>query len=134
MKTTEVLKKLKYKSGMEALAINAPAGLSDEFVKAGMHILPGMPKYCFLIMFAPDSKDFLKFINRAVRLADCDGYMWICYPKGASKIKTDLNRDKLWELMRPLDMRPVSLVAIDDTWSAMRFRPESLVKPGESKK
>jgi hypothetical protein len=51
--------------------------------------------------------------------------LWLAYPKGNT---TDINRDSLWKLLAPYGLRPVSQVAIDDTWSALRFRP---LKPGE---
>ena len=49
------------------------------------------------------------------------------YPKGGAKAGTDLNRDVLWQLVGPRGWTGVSLVAIDDTWSAMRFRPSDKV-------
>ena len=47
---------------------------------------------------------------------------WIAYPK-AGQLETDLNRDILWELLDGKGVRPVRQVALDDTWSALRFRP-----------
>jgi hypothetical protein len=48
--------------------------------------------------------------------------LWVCYPKG-SKNSTDLSRDVLWKAMEENGLVGVTLVAVDDTWSAMRFRP-----------
>ena len=48
------------------------------------------------------------------------GALWIAYPKGG---RSDLKRDTLWPMLRPYGMRPISQIAIDDTWSALRFRP-----------
>jgi hypothetical protein len=52
--------------------------------------------------------------------------LWIAYPKGN---RADINRDTLWPLLSPFGMRPVTQVAIDEVWSALRFRP---LKPGET--
>jgi hypothetical protein len=52
-----------------------------------------------------------------------DGLLWICYPKGSSKMKTDLNRDILWGQMEKFGLAGVSLVSVDEVWSDMRFRP-----------
>jgi hypothetical protein len=57
--------------------------------------------------------------------------VWIAYPKGGSSIKTDVNRDILWKTLEDTGWRPVRQIALDETWSAMRFRPVSAV---ESKK
>jgi hypothetical protein len=48
--------------------------------------------------------------------------VWIAYPKGASKIKTDVNRDSLWQTLEPLGWAGVRLMALDETWSVMRFK------------
>ncbi|NMB67306.1 MAG: hypothetical protein GYA20_00920 [Chloroflexi bacterium] len=52
------------------------------------------------------------------------GLAWAAYPKGGSQVPTDLNRDILWKLVEPAGWRPVRMVALDETWSAMRFRRE----------
>lgn len=51
-----------------------------------------------------------------------DGFLWITYPKGTSKIKTDINKDSLWAYVKTLDLKAIHQIAVDDTWSAMRFR------------
>lgn len=55
-----------------------------------------------------------------------DNVTWIAYPKGN---KADINRDTLWPIAGEVGLRPISQVAIDDTWSALRFRP---LKEGEA--
>ncbi len=52
--------------------------------------------------------------------------LWVVYPKGN---RTDVNRDSLWPILREYGLRPVTQVAVDDVWSALRFRP---LKEGES--
>jgi len=51
---------------------------------------------------------------------------WIVYPKGN---RADVNRDSLWPLLAEHGFRPITQVAVDETWSALRFR---LLKPGEA--
>ena len=51
------------------------------------------------------------------------GLFWISYPKGSSKVPTDLNRDVFWEALEHLGVRPVTQVSVDEVWSALRFRP-----------
>jgi hypothetical protein len=46
--------------------------------------------------------------------------LWVAYPKGG---RADINRDSLWRLLAPHGLRPITQVAIDETWSALRFRP-----------
>jgi hypothetical protein len=56
-----------------------------------------------------------------------DGLLWICYPKKSSKAATDLTRDVLWDMVKGYGVVGVSLISIDDVWSAMRFRPADQV-------
>jgi hypothetical protein len=53
------------------------------------------------------------------------GVLWVAYPKGN---RTDLNRDSLWPILGEYGMRPITQVAVDEVWSALRFRP---LKEGE---
>jgi hypothetical protein len=52
--------------------------------------------------------------------------LWIVYPKAN---RTDINRDTLWPIVAGLGLRPITQVSIDETWSALRFRP---LKAGEA--
>jgi hypothetical protein len=52
--------------------------------------------------------------------------LWVAYPKGN---RTDLNRDSLWPILGEYGMRPITQVAVDEVWSALRFRP---LKEGEA--
>jgi hypothetical protein len=56
---------------------------------------------------------------RAADLATAAAF-WVAYPKGN---RADINRDSLWPLLAEHGFRPISQVALDDTWSALRFRP-----------
>ena len=51
--------------------------------------------------------------------------VWVAYPKAN---RSDINRDSLWPILGEYGMRPIGQVAIDDVWSALRFRA---LKPGE---
>ena len=51
---------------------------------------------------------------------------WVAYPKAN---RADLNRDSLWPILAEHGMRPISQVAVDDAWSALRFRA---LKEGEA--
>jgi hypothetical protein len=51
-----------------------------------------------------------------------DRLAWIAYPKGG-QLGTDLNRDILARALDAAGVQPVRQVALDDVWSALRFRP-----------
>lgn len=53
--------------------------------------------------------------------------LWACYPKGSGKIKYDLNRNTVWDAVALIGLRPVTQIAIDEKWSALRGRDHELV-------
>jgi len=107
--------KLQVPRGSRIRVINAPEGFQiDAPVAQGSQVA--------ILLFARDSKT-LKSIGKPVfEAAKADGLAWIAYPK-AGQLGTDLNRDILWKLLKPMGIQPVRQVSLDGTWSAMRFRP-----------
>ncbi|MFO0582677.1 MAG: hypothetical protein U0229_10410 [Anaeromyxobacter sp.] len=51
-----------------------------------------------------------------------DRLAWVAYPK-AGQLDTDLSRDVVWKHLAAQGIQPVRQIAIDATWSALRFRP-----------
>lgn len=75
-----------------------------------------------VIVFVHDRAELDAQAASALEAARRDVIAWIAYPK-AGKLGTDLNRDRLSDALTGTGVRPVRQVAIDDTWSALRFRP-----------
>jgi hypothetical protein len=75
-----------------------------------------------VIAFARNRAELAAVAAPAVEAARQDRLAWIAYPK-AGKLGTDLNRDILAGLLSAEGVQPVRQVAIDETWSALRFRP-----------
>ena len=120
-----LLKKLHYKGQAPALAMNVPedhAGLVAAI--SGVESRPRAGRdYEYVLVFAAQAKDVAAHaVAAAARLAD-DGVFWVAYPKKTSKRYTsDLSRDQGWAAIGALGFEPVSQVAIDEDWSALRFR------------
>lgn len=51
-----------------------------------------------------------------------DGSLWITYPKGTSKVETDINRDIIWKIGEGLELKPVAMISIDPVWAAFRLK------------
>jgi hypothetical protein len=68
--------------------------------------------------------DLASTAGPAIEAARDDRVAWIAYPKGG-KLGTDLNRDSLARAAADLGIQPVRQVALDEVWSALRFRPAS---------
>jgi hypothetical protein len=79
------------------------------------------------VLFAESAAAARKLLEEHADDLGKPAVLWIAYPKGN---KADINRDTLWPIVADFDMRPNAQVAIDDRWSALRFRPN---KPGEGR-
>ena len=59
-----------------------------------------------------------------MKAIDDNALLWFCYPKGTSKkYKSDLKEKFVQNLLLPVNYEPVAQIAIDEDWSAMRFKP-----------
>ena len=76
-----------------------------------------------LLVFVKDKKDVSMSVDQAISSLDPEGVLWFAYPKKSSGIKTDISRDSGWAPLAKNKLIPVTQVAIDKTWSALRFKP-----------
>lgn len=130
MTSNALLKKLLIKPGQRLIILNPPAGYWDELgsLPADVDVATQPEGHFDLVqLFVKDSAELSQWSSIALQIVKPHGILWITYPKGTAKVKTDLNRDILWKLMEPTGWRPVTLVAVNAIWSAMRFRPLALV-------
>jgi hypothetical protein len=58
-----------------------------------------------------------------------DAVLWMVYPKGSSrKYQCGFNRDSGWATLGAAGFEPVRMVAVDEDWSAVRFRRVEHIK------
>jgi hypothetical protein len=79
-----------------------------------------------VLLFADSERALRGLLDFHADALTAPAYVWIAYPKGG---RADINRDNLWPMVADAaGMRPITQVSLDDTWSALRFRP---LKPDE---
>jgi hypothetical protein len=126
----EVLKKIKLIEQSPILVLNAPSEYEDilkDFQGELHRAING--KYEFIQLFAGSVAEAALWVPLVIDVLTEDGYLWICYPKGTSKkYKSDLNRDSLRELVGTFNYEPVTLVALDNDWSALRVKDPDKIK------
>lgn len=127
---TSLSQKLQLKPDQHLLLLNPPSGyaafLASEL--AGVPLLAeSQGQSEAVLLFVNNLAEVARLAPEAIRLVKPDGLLWIAYPKGGSRIKTDVNRDILWKTIEPTGWRPVRQIALDEIWSAMRFRPSGQV-------
>ena len=113
----DLSEKLQIKPGQSLAILNPPPGVTLPTGTAG-----GAPATASVVIGFAARRDDLDQLSPVIGAARADRLAWIGYPKGG-KLGTDLNRDRLAQALASQGIQPVRQVSIDETWSALRFRP-----------
>lgn len=121
-----ILEKLQLKEEKNLLIQGIPSSIEKQFSKLSFakNVTPLLKtrKIDFALVFAINEKqlnDILKDVIPALREG---GKLWVSYPKKASKIVTDLDRDSAWQVLYSNEFKACSQIALDHVWTAMRFK------------
>jgi hypothetical protein len=127
--------KLNLKDCSEILVVDAP-----ETIEAELGSLEGVtvqrdPKrarsFGFALAFASKQADVDRLSRLLAGKAKGDTPLWFAYPKGTSKkFSCDFNRDTGWRVLLAAGYETVRQVAIDEDWSALRFRRVEFINKG----
>ncbi len=125
-------RKLKLRAGARAAVVDADEGYIERLdPPPGTTIRTDLEgPFDWIQVFVKSSAELTVVAPRIKAAIDPNGLVWISYPKGSSKMQTDLTRDKGWGPLEGADLMWLSLVSVDDTWSAFGLRP---YKPGEAR-
>ena len=130
MPETTIAKKMKLKPGLKAAIVNPPEmyinGLKHDHEISSS--LKG--KFDWIQIFVKNKAELGTLAPKAAKALKPESMLWISFPKGTSKIQTDLTRDKGWESLQALDLKWITLVSVSETWSAFALRP---YKDGEER-
>lgn len=136
----ELIRKLRLPADRDrVLVLGAPDGYVEQLGLSSKHTDAGENRagdYDFVQMFFRSIREVEEGAAKALHAVKPDGLLWLCYPKGGAKAGTDLTRDKGWETVKAAGYDGIALISVDETWSAMRFRPADKVKltPGSSRR
>lgn len=125
MADTPLHKKLLLKPGYRVLLLNAPAGYRDLLSPLQDVEVSETAEGVFDVVqvFARMQADVERLAPAAIAATRPGGVLWWTYPKKTGAIASDLSRDHGWQALNERGYQPVTQIAIDATWSALRFRP-----------
>jgi len=129
-----VFKKLQYKDQDRIYIQGAPAEFEpalDEMreLTEVSTISSGKRPVGFAMFFVKNCAEIAKTAPKAVARVEDDGLLWFAYPKKSSKrYSSDIGRDDSWLVLGDLGFEAVRQIAIDDDWSALRFRRVEHIK------
>ena len=126
-------KKLRLEPNHRVAILNAPAGYIESLAPgpADVHAeLQAEDLFDAVQLFVNGVEELQNMGPAAIRALKPDGLLWVTYPKGGkTRGVTDLpatpwwgKSDVLGEITGEMGYKPVALVKIDDTWTALRFK------------
>jgi hypothetical protein len=130
MNKEQLLKKLRLEEDHTVLIVNAPkeyVSLLGSLKYATKPLKTDEGKYDFVQVFATSQTQLEKLTQQCAKAGKYNCIFWATYPKGGGHIKSDIQRDSVWNAFEKAGLRPVSQISIDETWSALRARPHEIV-------
>ena len=128
-----VIQKLNFKDQPEVLILNSPDDFMqvlkefENLAKVEQKIQPN--KYEFILIFVKNLIEIKEVAIKIPSIMADDVTLWIAYPKKSSrKYTSDISRDNGWQPLDDLDFEGVRQIAIDEDWSALRFRQAKFIK------
>lgn len=125
MTTRPLTERLNLTGQLRALIMNAPKGYRTLLGPLPPDITVNTKpsgKYDFVHLFVNNREELARLGPDAMKAVKPMAIFWISYPKQTAKTGTDMSRDEGWEVVTEAGFEPVTQVAVDDVWSALRFR------------
>lgn len=125
--------KLNLKEQKQIVVLNSPASFEPELkTLRGVTVqrdLRSVVRIEFSLAFVTKQKEVDTLGKAIAKKVEGDAVVWFAYPKGSSKnYKSEINRDSGWRILGDAGFEPVRMVAIDEDWSAVRFRRAEFIK------
>ncbi len=128
-----LFEKLQLKDHQEILVLHAPESFEIELSRLPvLHIhrsLEALPEIRYSLAFVTRQAEVDALATKIADRAKGDAQVWFAYPKGSSKkFKCDFNRDTGWAPLNAAGFETVRSIAIDEDWTALRFRRKEFIK------
>ena len=72
-------------------------------------------------LFVTQRDDLADRLTGLLPLLDRDGFIWVSWPKKASKVATDITEDVIRDVALPLLLVDVKVCAVDEVWSGLKL-------------
>jgi len=116
--------KLGIKKGARVVALGSPVayeelvgGLADGAKVANS--LRG--RVDFIHFFANSDRELRRIFPKLTKSLVENGMLWVSWPKGASKVATDLNENVVRAIGLKAGLVDVKVCAVNETWSGLKF-------------
>ncbi len=117
---TPLVQKLGVKPGLNVYVDGGPAHVEE--LLAGSTYTTRLPKQADItLLFSTTLTRLEQRLPLVVERTATNGMVWVCWPKKASKVETDLDENVVRELGLASGVVDVKVAAIDATWSGLKF-------------
>jgi hypothetical protein len=128
-----LFEKLNLKDHQEILVLWAPESFEPELARLPVMTihrhLESVTEIRFSLAFVTRQSEVDALVPQIAARAKGDATLWFAYPKGTSKrYKCDFNRDTGWNALKATGFDTVRAIAIDEDWTALRFRRVEYIK------
>lgn len=84
--------------------------------------LDGSPEHAAVtLLFVVERSDLEARVTGLGKAIFPDRTLWVCWPKKASKVLTDVTEDVIREVALPLGLVDVKVCAVSDVWSGLKL-------------
>lgn len=134
MEESKLAKKLQIKPAYRVLLVNAPANYAELLgpLPREARLFTSAEGYFDVVqLFVLNSKELQRHLVWLQDHLRPDTILWISYPKKSSGLESDLDMMQSWEETAKYGLSGVAAAAINETWTALRFRPTGQIKKSE---
>lgn len=121
---TPLARKLSLKDGMRAWRDGMPHSVAQEIAADGLELeLLGNPEAPIdsAHIFVTTRGELEAKLHHLMPLLGKGGFIWVSWPKKASKVPTDMTEGTIREVCLPMGLVDVKVCAIDETWSGLKL-------------
>ena len=128
---TPLFKKLNLGAHAVIHVLGAPVSFEPELAALGgvtvKRSVSGRSSFAMAFVVTQAERDAAS--AKLAKACQGDAVLWMAYPKGSSKkYRCEFNRDSGWAVLGAAGFEPVRMVAVDEDWSALRFRRVEHIK------
>ncbi|MDB5691972.1 MAG: hypothetical protein JWO81_1035 [Alphaproteobacteria bacterium] len=118
---TPLPKKLSLKDGQRVRWEGMPDSVRGEIEAAGLTLATAEERIDAAHVFVSRRAKLEEAVGRLLPRLARDGFLWVSWPKKASKVPTDITEDTIRDVALPLGLVDVKVCAVDDIWSGLKL-------------
>ncbi|MEO1312533.1 MAG: DUF3052 family protein [Pseudomonadota bacterium] len=126
-------KKLSLKPGMRVIFEGMPASVLSNITESipDLTVLSRPKTQVDAIhIFTTQASTLRKRLPKAQIQIEQNGFIWVSWPKKASKVPTDITEDTIREAALPMGLVDVKVCAVDEVWSGLKLMIRKELRTG----